>query len=83
LYGEGAANDGYPYSTQTDAEMRYKHVMIVSNLAPSKVYHFKVVSKDSVGNVGESGSVTSITPKGTDTVVESVLGSLSRIFNFF
>jgi hypothetical protein len=83
LYGEGAANDGYPYSTQTDAEIRYKHVMIVSNLAPSKVYHFKVVSKDSVGNVGESGSVTSITPKGTDTVVESVLGSLSRIFNFF
>lgn len=83
LYGEGAANDGYPYSTQTDAEMRYKHVMIVSNLAPSKVYHFKVVSKDSAGNVGESGSVTSITPKSTDTVVESVLGSLGRIFDFF
>jgi hypothetical protein len=83
LYGEGAANDGYPYSTQTDAEMRYKHVMIVSNLTPSKVYHFKVVSRDSAGNVGESGSVTSITPKSTDTVVDSVLGSLSRIFNFF
>jgi hypothetical protein len=83
LYGEGASNDGYPYSTQTDAEMRYKHVMIVSNLAPSKVYHFKVVSKDSAGNVGESGSVTSITPKSTDTVVESVLGSLGRIFDFF
>jgi hypothetical protein len=83
LYGEGAANDGYPYSTQTDAEMRYKHVMIVSNLTPSKVYHFKVVSKDSAGNVGESGSVTSITPKSTDTVVESVLGSLGRIFDFF
>jgi hypothetical protein len=83
LYGEGAANDGYPYSTQTDSEMRYKHVIIVSNLSPSKVYHFKVVSKDSAGNVGESGSVTSITPKSTDTVMESVLGSLGRIFNFF
>jgi hypothetical protein len=83
MYGEGAANDGYPYSTQTDSEMRYKHVIIVSNLSPSKVYHFKVVSKDSAGNVGESGSVTSITPKSTDTVMESVLGSLGRIFNFF
>lgn len=83
LYGEGAGNDGYPYSTQTDAEMRTKHVIIVSNLTPSKVYHFKVVSKDSAGNVGESGSVTSITPKSTDTVIESVLGSLGRIFNFF
>jgi hypothetical protein len=82
LYGEGAASDGFPYSTQTDSQMRYEHVMIVSNLAPSKVYHFKVVSKDSAGNVGESGSVTSITPKSTDTVMESVLGSLGRIFNF-
>jgi hypothetical protein len=82
LYGEGAASDGFPYSTQTDSQMRYEHVMIVSNLSPSKVYHFKVVSKDSAGNVGESGSVTSITPKSTDTVMESVLGSLGRIFNF-
>jgi hypothetical protein len=83
LYGEGAGSDGYPYSTQTDGEMRYKHVIIVSNLSPSKVYHFKVMSKDVAGNVGESGSVTSITPKSTDTVIESVLGSLGRIFNFF
>jgi hypothetical protein len=83
LYGEGAGSDGFPYSTQTDSEMRYKHVIVVGNLAPSKVYHFKVVSKDSAGNVGESGSVTSITPKSTDTVMESVLGSLGRIFNFF
>jgi hypothetical protein len=82
LYGEGAASDGFPYSTQTDSQMRYEHVLIVSNLSPSKVYHFKVVSKDSAGNVGESGSVTSITPKSTDTVMESVLGSLGRIFNF-
>jgi len=83
MYGEGASSDGYPYSTQTDSEMRYKHVVIVSNLSPSKVYHFKVLSKDGAGNVGESGSVTSITPKSTDTVIESVLGSLSKIFSFF
>jgi hypothetical protein len=83
LYGDGAGSDGYPYSTQTDAEMRYKHVIVVNNLTPSKVYHFKVVSKDSAGNVGESGSVTSITPKGTDKVIDSVLSSLGRIFNFF
>jgi hypothetical protein len=82
LYGEGAGGDGYPFSTQTDSEMRYKHVIVVSNLAPSKVYHFKVISKDIAGNVGESGSVTAITPKSTDTVIESVLGSLSRIFGF-
>ena len=82
LYGEGASGDGFPFSTQTDSEMRYKHVIIVSNLSPSKVYHFKVVSKDSAGNTGESGSVTAITPKSTETVIESVLGSLSRIFGF-
>ena len=82
LYGEGANSDGYPYSTQTDGDLRYNHVVIISNLSPSKVYHFKVVSKDSAGNVGESGSVTSITPKSTETVIESVLSSLSSIFGF-
>jgi len=82
MYGEGAGGDSYPFSTQTDGEYRYKHVMIVSNLSPSKVYHFKVVSKDGAGNSGESGSVTAITPKSTDSVVESILGSLSRIFGF-
>ena len=82
LYGEGAGGDGYPFSTQTDSEMRYKHVVVVSNLSPSKVYHFKIISKDSAANTGESGSVTAITPKSTDTVIESVLGSLSRIFGF-
>ncbi|MDV7395425.1 fibronectin type III domain-containing protein, partial [Arthrospira platensis SPKY1] len=64
LYGEGARGDNYPFSTQTDSEMRTKHVLVVNNLSPSKVYHFKVVSKDGAGNAGESGSVTAITPKG-------------------
>lgn len=56
--------------------------MVISNLSPSRVYHFKVISKDAAGNVGESGSVTAITPKVADSVIESVLGSLSRIFGF-
>jgi hypothetical protein len=82
FYGEGANGEGFPYSTQTDAEMRTKHVVLISNLAPSKVYHFKVVSSDIARNNGESGSVTAITPKNNDTVVESIMGSLGRIFGF-
>jgi hypothetical protein len=82
LYGEGAGGDNFPFSTQTDSQMRMKHVIVVNNLSPSKVYHFKVVSKDGASNVGESGSVTAITPKGTGTVIENVLGSLGRIFGF-
>ena len=69
-------NDG------TDSAFEPMALVIVSNLSPSKVYHFKVLSKDSAGNVGESGSVTAITPKSTDTVIESVLSSLDRIFGF-
>lgn len=82
MYGEGTNSDSYAFSTQTDGEMRYKHVIIVANLSPSKVYHFKALSKDSAGNTGESGSVTAITPKSSDTVMESILGSLDKIFGF-
>ena len=82
MYSEGASGDNYSYSTQTDGEMRQKHVIIVANLAPSKVYHFKVLSKDEAGNLGESKSVTAITPKSSDSVMESITGSLGKIFGF-
>ena len=82
LYGEGTSLGHYPFSTQTDLEYRMKHVVIVSHLSPSTVYNFKIVSRDLAGNVGESSGITAITPKGSDTVIESVLGSLSNIFRF-
>lgn len=83
LYGEGVGLDGgYSFSTPLDSELRFKHVVVVGNLSPSKVYNFKVLSRDAAGNLGESGSVTAITPKGSDTVLENILNSLSRIFRF-
>ena len=37
LYGEGTSGI-YNYSTQTDSELRTKHVVVISGLTPSKVY---------------------------------------------
>jgi hypothetical protein len=80
-YGEGTQSV-YTSSSQTENELRTKHVVIISGLAPSKVYSLKVVSDDIAGNSRSFGPVVSITPKSVGTVLDTVLKSISNIFNF-
>jgi len=80
-YGEGTQGV-YTSSSQTDGELRTKHVVILTGLTPSKVYSLKVISSDTAGNAKEFGPVISITPKSTGTVLDTVIKSISSIFNF-
>jgi len=80
-YGEGTQGI-YTSSSQTDNELRTKHVVIITGLVPSKVYSLKVISSDIAGNAKEFGPVISITPKSTGTVLETVFKSISSIFKF-
>ena len=80
-YGEGSLGE-YVNSTNTGQDLRTKHSVVINNLIPSKVYHLNIVSEDIAGNIGEYGSIISITPKSSDTVFESVINSLVSIFRF-
>jgi hypothetical protein len=80
-FGEGSGTT-YSQKTQEDVNMTNNHLVVISNLTPSKVYHLRVVSMDDAGNVGNSVDSVTITPKATDAALDLVISNLSEVFGF-
>jgi hypothetical protein len=80
-YGEGSGG-GYSQSTQIDKTLSFKHVVIITNLKPANVYHFKALSQDANANISESKNNVTITPKKSDNALDIVLRGLEGIFSF-
>jgi hypothetical protein len=80
-YGEGSG-DSYSQLSQEDQDLSYNHVVIISNLTPSKVYHLRAISRDSVGNESKSIDTVAITPKATDNAFDLVITNLKEAFGF-
>ncbi|MDY0097503.1 MAG: hypothetical protein RBS01_04095, partial [Candidatus Dojkabacteria bacterium] len=80
-YGEGSA-ESYSQLTQEDRNLSYNHVVIISGLTPSKVYHLRAISKDAAENESRSIDTVTITPKATDSAFYLVITTLQEAFNF-
>lgn len=80
-FGEGSGSV-YSQKTQEDTNMTFNHVVVISGLSPSKVYHLRVLSKDKAANTGKSIDSVIITPKATDDALNLVISSLSQVFGF-
>ncbi len=80
-YAEGTGSD-YSQSSQRDTNLTYNHIVVISGLSPSKVYHFRALSKDTIGNEGASEDVVSVTPKDSESAFELVINNLIDIFGF-
>lgn len=80
-FGEGSG-DTYSQMTQEDQDLSYNHVVIISGLTPSKVYHLRAVSRDSAGNESQSIDTVTITPKATDNAFDLVITNLKEAFGF-
>ncbi len=80
-FGEGTG-ENYPQKTQEDTNLTLNHLVIISDLTPSKVYHLRVLSKDKAGNSGKSIDTVTIAPKSTESALDLVVGNLSDIFGF-
>ncbi len=80
-YAEGAGTN-YSQKSQEDGNLTTNHTTIISGLTPSKVYHFRAVSKDAAGNTVQSVDMTTIAPKATKSALDLVLESLSTAFGF-
>lgn len=80
-YGEGTGTV-YAQKTQQDGTLTLDHVVVISGLTPSKVYHFRAISQDAAGNEGLSIDTVTITPKATQSALDLVVGNLSEIFGF-
>ncbi len=80
-FGEGAGHS-YSAKTQEDNNFTYNHIVIVSSLSPSSVYHLRAISKDSAGNIEYSSDNVTITPKGTESALNLVIFNLQEAFGF-
>lgn len=80
-FGEGTGTT-YSQKTQEDANLTSNHLVVISGLVPSRVYHLRAISKDKPGNVGNSTDTVNITPKATDSAFNLVVSNLSEVFGF-
>ncbi len=80
-YGEGTGTS-YAQKTQEDSKLTFNHVVVISGLTPSKVYHLRVIGKDKAGNIGNSIDTVTITPKSSDNALDLVITNLQQIFGF-
>jgi phosphodiesterase/alkaline phosphatase D-like protein len=80
-YGEGSGTT-YTNLTQEDKNLSTNHVVVISGLTPSKVYHFRAISKDSAENETRSIDTVTITPKATDNAFNLVVTTLQEAFSF-
>lgn len=81
-YGEGSGGSTYTNKTNEDATLSFDHVVIVSNLPTSKVFHFQPMSKDASGNQGLGEDQSTIIGKATDSVLSIIFNALQNIFGF-
>lgn len=80
-FGEGTGS-AYSRKTPEDSRLTTNHLVTVSDLSPSWVYHFRAVSRDKAGNVGSSVDTVTITPKATENALDLVITNLREAFGF-
>ena len=80
-YGDGTG-ETYASKTQLDANLTYNHLVIISGLSPSKVYHLRTVSTDNGNNTTNSFDQVTITPKAMDNALDLVITTLQEVFGF-
>ncbi len=80
-FGEGTGTT-YSQKTQEDNSLTFNHLVVLSGLTPSKVYHLRAISKDKAGNEIKSVDTVTITPKATDNAFDLVITNLKGAFGF-
>src|SRR3990167_3445395 len=80
-FSEGTGNS-YSLKSQKDSALTSNHTVVLSGLAPAKVYHLRVVSEDSAGNSTYSSDRVTITPQVPNNALDLVISSLSNVFKF-
>ena len=80
-FGEGT-NGNYSQKTQEETNLKQNHLVVISDLTPSKVYSIRALSRDKAGNIGKSSGNNTLTPKSVDSALDIVITILSDAFSF-
>ncbi len=79
-FGEGSAVTTFNNRTAEDAQLTTEHLVIISDLPPSKVYSIMPVSRDKSGNASVTKSQAAIIGRASDSVLNIVLNTLRKVF---
>lgn len=80
-FGQGTGVS-YQQRSQLDSNYTYNHMVVISGLTPSTVYHLRTLSTDKAGNIGQSIDTVTITPKPTANALDLVITNLQSVFGF-
>ena len=80
-YAQGTSGT-YSQTTQEDKALTSNHVVTITGLRPSTIYHLRAISKDKAKNATRSEDTVVITPKSTKGALELVVDNLSKSFGF-
>jgi hypothetical protein len=78
-YGEGSGG-GYTSKTAENTAQVTDHVVVISNLPTSQVFHLQAISKDVAGNTGVSKNQTTIIGQATESALDIVFNALQSVF---
>jgi len=81
-YGVGLSGTEYTEQTEEDAELVMDHLVVISDLAPAKTYHFRTVSRDKAGNQTKSDSYTVLTSRKRESFLQLIISNLEESFSW-
>lgn len=77
----GAGQSGsFTSRTSEDSRLTTDHVVIVSDLPPSSIYHIQAISLDNAKNASNSEVQSAIIGRGSDNVFSIIFNALQKIF---
>lgn len=79
-YGDGSAVTVFNNRTAEDAQLTTEHLVIISDLPPSRVYSIMPVSRDKSSNASTTKPQAAIIGRASDSVLNIVLGTLRKVF---
>ncbi len=79
-FGEGSAVTVFNNRTAEDAQLTTEHLVIISDLPPSRVYSIMPVSRDKSSNASTTKPQAAIIGRASDSVLNIVLSTLRKVF---
>jgi hypothetical protein len=81
-YGQGSGLRTFNNRSSEDATLTTEHIVIIADLATSRVYTVQPVSKDRSGNGVDGPTRSGIIGRASDSVISIVLNALRGIFGY-
>ncbi|MBC7943236.1 fibronectin type III domain-containing protein [Candidatus Saccharibacteria bacterium] len=79
-YADGSGGTDYSNKTSEDARLSTDHVVIISDLPTSKVYHLQPISRDKSQNIATGKDKSAIIGRASESILNIILNSLNSIF---